>query len=43
MIPLTYEQNKSYKNQKVFYICKKGFSTDDDIEKCHEVKDHCHP
>ena len=28
MIPLTYEEDKSYKNQKVCYICKKGFSTD---------------
>ena len=23
MIPLTYEENKSYKNQKKNYICKK--------------------
>ena len=23
MIPLTYEENKSYKKQKVCYICKK--------------------
>ena len=29
MIPLTYKENNSYKNQKV-YICKKGFITDDD-------------
>ena len=36
MIPLTDEENKSYKNQKVLYVCKKGFSTDD------EVRDHCH-
>ena len=28
MIPLY--KNKAYKKQKVFYICKKGFSTDDD-------------
>ena len=30
MIPLTYEEYKSYRNQKVCYICKKGFSADDD-------------
>ena len=29
MIPLTDEENNSYKKQKVCYICKKGFSTDD--------------
>ena len=28
MIPLTYKENKSYEKQKVCYICKKGFSTD---------------
>ena len=28
MIPLTDEENKSYKKQKVCYICKKGFSPD---------------
>ena len=28
-MPLTNEENKSYKKQKVCYICKKGFSTDD--------------
>ena len=30
MIWLTYKENKSYEKQKVCYICKKGFSTDDD-------------
>ena len=30
MIPLTDEENKSYKKQKVCYKCKKEFSTDDD-------------
>ena len=30
MVPLTQKQNKSYKEQKVCYVCKKGFSTDDD-------------
>ena len=33
MIPLTDEENKSYKKQKVCYICKKEFSTDDDNKK----------
>ena len=40
MIPLTDEENKSYKNQKVLYIFKRGFSTDDD--KYHKVRNHCH-
>ena len=40
IIPLTDEENKSYKKQKVCYIFKKGFSTDD--EKYHKVRDHCH-
>ena len=40
MIPLTDEENKSYKKQKVCYICKKEFSTDDDNEKYHKVRDH---
>ena len=42
MIPLTYGENKSYKKQKVCYICKTGFSTDDNNKKYHEVRDHCH-
>ena len=42
MIPLTDEENKSYKKQKVCYICKKGFSTDDDNKMYHKVRDHCH-
>ena len=41
-IPLTDEENKSYKNQKVCYICEKEFSTDDGNKKYHKVKDHCH-
>ena len=40
MIPLTDEKNKSYEKQKVCYICKKGFSTDND-KKYHKVRDHC--
>ena len=42
MIPLIDEENKSYKQQKICYICKKGFSTDNDNKKYHEVSDHCH-
>ena len=38
----TYKENKSYKKQKVCYICKKGFSTDDYNKKYHKVRDHCH-
>ena len=30
MVPLTYEENKSYEKQNVCYISKKEFSTDDD-------------
>ena len=42
MIPLTDEENKSYKKQKVCYICKEGFSTDDDNKKYHKVRDNYH-
>ena len=42
MIPLTDKENKSYKKQKVCYICKKEFSTDDDNKKYHKVIDRCH-
>ena len=42
MIPLTDEENKSYKKQKVCQICNKEFSADDDNEKYHKVGDHCH-
>ena len=43
MIPTTDEESKSYKKQKVCYICKKRFSTDnDDNKKYHKVRDHCH-
>ena len=52
MIPLTYKEYKSYEKQKVCYICKKGFSTDNVSEialsgtafnkKHHKVRDHCH-
>ena len=38
MIPLTDEENKSYKKQEVCYICKKWFSTDDDNKKSEIIK-----
>ena len=42
MIPFAVKKSKSYHKQKVCYICKKGFSTDDDNQKYHKVKGHCH-
>ena len=39
MIPLTGKGNKSYEKQKICYICKKEFSTDN---LYHKVIDHCH-
>ena len=43
MIPLTYEENKSYKKEKVCYICKKGFNNNNSNNKGHrKVRDHCH-
>ena len=42
MIPLTDEEIKSYTTQKVCYIRKKGFNTDDDNTKYYKVRDHCH-
>ena len=27
---------------KVCYVCKKGFSIDDDNKKYHKVSNHCH-
>ena len=39
MMPLTNEEKKLYRKQKVFYICKKWFSTDDDNKKYHGVRD----
>ena len=41
MIPLTKEEKKIHREQKVCYICKKGFSTDDDNKKYHKIRDHC--
>ena len=38
------KKKKSYEKQKNCYICKKGFSTDDDNDnkKYHKIRDHCH-
>ena len=42
MVPLTDEENKSYKKQKVCYICKKEFSIYADNKRYHKIRDHCH-
>ena len=42
MIPLKEEENKIHREQKVCYICKKRFSTDNDNKKYHKVRDNCH-
>ena len=42
MIPLTKKKEKKHNKQKVCYICKKGFSTDDSNKKYLKVRDHCH-
>ena len=42
MIPLTNEEKKIHREQKVCYICKIGFSTDDDNKKYHKLRNHCH-
>ena len=42
MIPLTKKEEKNHNKQKVCYICKKEFNTDDSDKKHHKVKDHCH-
>ena len=46
MIMLTDKKNKSYEKQKVCYICKKEFSTDENDKNAfklyHKVRDHCH-
>ena len=34
MVPLTNKENKSYEKQKICYICKKEFSTDENDKKC---------
>ena len=42
MVTLTSKERKLHSKQKVCYICVKGFSTHDDNEKYHKVRDHCH-
>ena len=42
MIQLRKEEKKMHNKQKVCYICKKRFNTDDNNKKYHKVKDHCH-
>ena len=42
MIPLTKKEEKNHNKQKVCYIWKKEFNTDDSDKKHHKVKDHCH-
>ena len=42
MIPLTKEEKKIHREQKVCYIFKKRFSIDDDNKKYNKVRDHCH-
>ena len=43
---LTDKENKSYQKQKVYYICKKEFSTDENDKNAFElyqkVRYHCH-
>ena len=45
MIPLTHEENKSYKVQEKCHICEENFCVDKDDENYknkRKVKDHCH-
>ena len=45
MIPITKEENKSYKKQETCHICEKKFCVDKDDEDYinrKKVKDHCH-
>ena len=37
IMPLIDEENKCYKKQNECYICKKGFTTDDDNKKYHKI------
>ena len=37
MISLTKEEKRIHREQKVCYICKKGFTSDDNNEKYHKV------
>ena len=43
MISLTIEEKKIHHKQRVCYICKEGFSTDDDDnKKYYKVRNNCH-
>ena len=42
MIPLTKKEQEQHSEQKVRFICKTEFNTDDDDKKHYKVKDHCH-
>ena len=45
MMPPGYEENKSYKKQKICHICEEKFCMDKDDENYknkRKVKDHCH-
>ena len=42
MIPLTKEEKRAHRIQRICYICKKKFSTDDNNKKHHKIRDHCH-
>ena len=46
MIPITDEKSKFYKKQKISYICKEGFNTDENDKNAfklyHKVRYHCH-
>ena len=41
MIPLTYGENKSYKEQEACHICKEKLCMDKDDEN-YKVKEHCY-
>ena len=42
MISLTTKEEKHHNKQKVCYVCKKEFNTDNINKKHHKVKDHYH-
>ena len=42
MIPITKKEEKKRNKQKVCYICRKEFNTDDNDKKYHKVKDQRH-
>ena len=41
-ISLTQEERKTQRWAKIYYICKKKFTTDNDDKKNYKVKDHCY-